>query len=25
MPRLAVVAAAEIPPEIRLKPAGTVR
>jgi flagellar biosynthesis protein FlhA len=25
MPRLAVVAAAEIPPEIRLRPAGTVR
>jgi flagellar biosynthesis protein FlhA len=25
MPRLAVVAAAEIPPDIRLKPAGTVR
>jgi len=25
MPRLAVVAAAEIPPEIRLKPSGTVR
>jgi flagellar biosynthesis protein FlhA len=25
MPRLAVVSAAEIPPEIRLKPAGTVR
>ena len=25
MPRLAVIAAAEIPPEIRLKPSGTVR
>ena len=25
MPRLAVVAASEIPPEIRLRPAGTVR
>ncbi len=25
LPRLAVVTAAEIPPEIRLRPAGTVR
>jgi hypothetical protein len=25
LPRLAVVAAAEIPPEIRLRPVGTVR